>query len=157
MSAPQVLVGMDGSMAQRDVALRPTDDYWHGSTDTLGSTGLVERLQAVQLTLVGPEATGGLGSGRGRPARDGGESLSRTGFGQSDGAGGHDREPRGTGAGARSGGGAADPAGPADALAPTSAAALGRTSPSADGFPVEPSGHPGPHDRGGAPIGPHRG
>ena len=60
MSAPHVLVGIDVSKAQLDVALRPTDACWHVSHDEVGITGLVERLQAVQPTLVVLEATGGL-------------------------------------------------------------------------------------------------
>jgi transposase len=60
MSEPQVFVGIDVSKAQLDVALRPIDDCWHVSNDELGITGLVERLQAVQPTLVVLEATGGL-------------------------------------------------------------------------------------------------
>ena len=60
MSEPQVFVGIDVSKAQLDVALRPIDDCWHVSHDELGITGLVERLQAVQPTLVVLEATGGL-------------------------------------------------------------------------------------------------
>ena len=60
MSAPQVFVGIDVSKAQLDVALRPTDDCWPVSNDESGITGLVERLRAVQPTLVVLEATGGL-------------------------------------------------------------------------------------------------
>lgn len=60
MSEPQVFVGIDVSKAQLDVALRPTDDCWHVSHDEVGITGLVERLQAVQATLIVLEATGGL-------------------------------------------------------------------------------------------------
>jgi transposase len=60
MSEPQVFVGIDVSKAQLDVALRPTDDRWHVSNDDSGIAGLVERLQAVQPTLVVLEATGGL-------------------------------------------------------------------------------------------------
>jgi transposase len=60
MSAPQVFVGIDVSKAQLDVALRPTEDYWHVSNDEVGIPGLVERLQAVQPTLIVWEATGGL-------------------------------------------------------------------------------------------------
>jgi transposase len=55
-----VCVGIDVSKAQLDVALRPTDDCWHVSNAELGITGLVERRQAVQPTLVVLEATGGL-------------------------------------------------------------------------------------------------
>jgi transposase len=55
-----VLVGIDVSKAQLDVALRPTDDGWHVSHDELGIASLVERLRTVQPTLVVLEATGGL-------------------------------------------------------------------------------------------------
>jgi transposase len=55
MSDPQVFVGIDVSKAQLDVALRPTEDCWHVGNDESGITGLVERLQAVQPTLVGLE------------------------------------------------------------------------------------------------------
>jgi transposase len=60
MSEPQVFVGIDVSKAQLDVALRPTEDQWHVSNDEVGIPGLVERLQAVQPTLIVLEATGGL-------------------------------------------------------------------------------------------------
>jgi transposase len=60
MSEPQVLVGIDVSKAQLDVALRPTDDGWHVNNDEVGIAGLVERLRTVQPTLVVLEATGGL-------------------------------------------------------------------------------------------------
>ena len=60
MSEPQVFVGIDVSKAQLDVALRPTEDHWHVSNDEVGILGLVERLQAVQPTLIVLEATGGL-------------------------------------------------------------------------------------------------
>jgi transposase len=60
MSEPQVFVGIDVSKAQLDVALRPTEDHWHVSNDEVGIAGLVERLQAVQPTLIVLEATGGL-------------------------------------------------------------------------------------------------
>ena len=60
MSDAQVLVGIDVSKVQLDVALRPTDDCWHVSHDALGIAGLVERLRTVQPTLVVLEATGGL-------------------------------------------------------------------------------------------------
>jgi transposase len=60
LSEPPVLVGIDVSKAQWDVALRPTDDWWQTSNDALGIAGLVERLRPVQPTLVVLEATGGL-------------------------------------------------------------------------------------------------
>jgi transposase len=59
MSAPQVFVGIEVSKAQLDVALRPTDDRWHVSTDEPGIATLIERLRTVQPTLVVLEATGG--------------------------------------------------------------------------------------------------
>jgi transposase len=60
MSEPQVFVGIDVSKALLDVALRPTEDYWQVSNDEVGIPGLVERLRAVQPTLIVLEATGGL-------------------------------------------------------------------------------------------------
>jgi transposase len=60
MHEPQVCVGIDVSKAQLDVALRPTEDQWHVSNDEVGIPALVERLQAVQPTLIVLEATGGL-------------------------------------------------------------------------------------------------
>ena len=60
MSEPQVLVGIDVSKAQLDVALRPTDDCWHVSNDEPGIARLVERLRTIQPTLIVLEATGGL-------------------------------------------------------------------------------------------------
>jgi transposase len=60
MSEPQVLVGIDVSKAQLDMAPRPTEDHWHVRHDAVGIPGLVKRLQAVQPTLIVWEATGGL-------------------------------------------------------------------------------------------------
>ena len=60
MSDPQVLVGIDVSKAQLDVALRPTNDCWQVDNDESGIASLVERLRTVQPTLVVLEATGGL-------------------------------------------------------------------------------------------------
>ena len=45
MSEPQVFVGIDVSKAQRDVALRPTDDRWPVSNDEPGIALLVARLR----------------------------------------------------------------------------------------------------------------
>ena len=55
-----MLVGIDVSKAQLDVALRPTDACWPVNKDASGIAGLVERLRTVQPTLVVLEATGGL-------------------------------------------------------------------------------------------------
>jgi len=60
MSAPQVLVGIEVSKAQLDVALRPTDGGGPVNHDEAGIAGLLERLRTVQPTLVVLEATGGL-------------------------------------------------------------------------------------------------
>jgi transposase len=59
MREPQVCVGLDVSKAQLDVALRPTDACWHVSNDESGITSLVERLRAVQPTLIVLAAAGG--------------------------------------------------------------------------------------------------
>jgi transposase len=60
MGEPPVVVGIDVSKAQLDVALRPTDACWHASNEESGITSLGERLRAVQPTLVVLEATGAL-------------------------------------------------------------------------------------------------
>jgi transposase len=60
MSDPQVLVGIEVSKAQLDVALRPTDDGWHVTHEASGIAGLVARRRTVQPPLVVREATGGL-------------------------------------------------------------------------------------------------
>jgi transposase len=59
MSAPHVFVGMDVAKAQRDIAVRPSGEHWAVANDDPGIAGLVVRLQAVQPTLIGLEATGG--------------------------------------------------------------------------------------------------
>lgn len=59
MSAAPLLVGVDVAKAQRDIALRPTGERWAVANDDAGMTTLVVRLQAVQPTLSGLEATGG--------------------------------------------------------------------------------------------------
>ena len=59
MSAPQCCVGIDVAKAQRDIALRPTGERWVVGNDDAGIAALVERLQALQPTLIVLEATGG--------------------------------------------------------------------------------------------------
>ena len=59
LSAPHVLVGMDGAQAQRDIAQRPTGARWAVPHDETGMAALVVRLQALQPTLIVLEATGG--------------------------------------------------------------------------------------------------
>ena len=59
MSAPQCFVGIDVAKAQLDIALRPTGERWVVGHDDAGIAALVERLQALQPTLIVLEATGG--------------------------------------------------------------------------------------------------
>ena len=59
MSAPQLFVGVDVAKAQLDMALRSTGERWAVAHDDTGIATLVARLQAVQPTLMGLEATGG--------------------------------------------------------------------------------------------------
>ena len=59
MSATQRFVGIDVAKAQLDIALRPTGERWAVANDDFGIAALVERLQAVQPTLIVLEATGG--------------------------------------------------------------------------------------------------
>ena len=59
MSATQRFVGIDVANAQLDIALRPTGERGAVATDDFGIAALVERLQAVQPTLIVLEATGG--------------------------------------------------------------------------------------------------
>jgi transposase len=60
MSDPPVCIGIDVSKAQLDVALRPTDDGWHGNHEESGIASLVERLRPMPPALLVLEATGGL-------------------------------------------------------------------------------------------------
>jgi transposase len=136
MNEPAVLVGIDVSKTQLDVALRPMDDHRHVSHDELGITGLVARLQAVQPTLVVLEATGGLEVPVTGALAEAGLPVvgvnPRPGVCPSDRAVGQDGPPGCPGPGARCGGGAAHPStagrcpgasleGPADAATPVGA------------------------------------
>jgi transposase len=58
-SATPCVVGIDVATAQLDMALRPTGERWAVVNDDAGMATLVARLQAVQPTLIGLEATGG--------------------------------------------------------------------------------------------------
>ena len=60
MSEPQLFVGIDVAKAQLDIALRPTGERWAVPNDASGIAPLVDRLQALQPTLIVLEATGGL-------------------------------------------------------------------------------------------------
>src|SRR5262245_33167125 len=53
-------VGIDVAKAQLDIALRPVGERWAVPNDTSGIAPLVDRLQALQPTLIVLEATGGL-------------------------------------------------------------------------------------------------
>src|SRR5438093_5050739 len=53
-------VGIDVAKAQLDIALRPTGERWAVPNDASGIAPLVDRLQALQPTLIVLEATGGL-------------------------------------------------------------------------------------------------
>ena len=53
-------IGIDVAKAQWDIAIRPSGERWAVSNDTSGVTTLVDRLQALQPTLIVLEATGGL-------------------------------------------------------------------------------------------------
>src|SRR5919198_522293 len=60
MSDMPCFVGIDVAKAQLDIALRPSGARWSVPNDTSGVTTLVDRLQALQPTLIVLEATGGL-------------------------------------------------------------------------------------------------
>src|SRR5713226_3635888 len=60
MSAVPCFVGIDVAKAQLDIALRPAGERWAVPNDASGIASLVDRLQALQPTLIVLEATGGL-------------------------------------------------------------------------------------------------
>ena len=60
MSTTLVFVGIDVTKARLNIALRPSGQQWSVSHDGLGITRVVERLRALQPTLVVLQATGGL-------------------------------------------------------------------------------------------------
>ena len=60
MSDKPCFVGIDVAKAQLDIALRPSGERWAVPNDTNGVTTLVDRMQTLQPTLIGLEATGGL-------------------------------------------------------------------------------------------------
>jgi transposase len=53
------VVGIDVAKAQRDMALRPTDERWAVAHDAAGMAAVVARLQARLPTLMVLDATGG--------------------------------------------------------------------------------------------------
>jgi transposase len=60
MNASTKYVGIDVSKAQLDVAVHPTGERWEVDNDDAGIGELVERLCALNATLIVLEATGGL-------------------------------------------------------------------------------------------------
>src|SRR2546427_5137450 len=60
MSDVPCFVGIDVAKAQLDIAIRPAGERWAVPNDTRGIASLVDRLQALQPTLIVLEATGGL-------------------------------------------------------------------------------------------------
>jgi transposase len=60
MSDVPCFVGIDVAKAQLDIAVRPSGERWAVPNDPNGCMTLVERLQAIQPTLIVLEATGGL-------------------------------------------------------------------------------------------------
>ena len=56
----EVYVGIDVSKTQLDVAISKDGEYWQASNDAVGIGKSVERLQAIQPTLIVVESTGGL-------------------------------------------------------------------------------------------------
>jgi len=59
MSATTCVVGIDVATAQRDSALRPTDERWAVANDDAGMAALVARRQALLPTVMVLEAPGG--------------------------------------------------------------------------------------------------
>jgi transposase len=53
-------IGIDVAKAQLDIAIRPSGERWAVPNDASGVTMLVDRVQALQPTLIVLEATGGL-------------------------------------------------------------------------------------------------
>lgn len=57
---PSKYVGIDVSKAELDVAVGQEGEYWQARNDEMGISRCVERLQALQPTLIVIESTGGL-------------------------------------------------------------------------------------------------
>ena len=60
MSDVPCFVGIDVAKAQLDIAVRPSGERWAVPNDASGVATLVDRVQALQPTLIVLEATGGL-------------------------------------------------------------------------------------------------
>jgi transposase len=59
-AAAAIVVGIDGSKAALDVALRPGRDAWHCANDEAGIAALLDQLRPLGPSLMVLEATGGL-------------------------------------------------------------------------------------------------
>jgi transposase len=59
MTSAGIFVGIDVAKAQLDIAIRPSGEYFTAPHDDPGVSGVVQRLGALQPTLVVLEATGG--------------------------------------------------------------------------------------------------
>src|SRR5262252_7765954 len=59
MTSAGIFVGIDVAKAQLDIAIRPSGEYFTAPHDEPGVSGVVQRLGALQPTLVVLEATGG--------------------------------------------------------------------------------------------------
>jgi len=59
MTSAGIFVGIDVAKAQLDIAIRPSGEYFTAPHDDPGVSGVVQRLCALQPTLVVLEATGG--------------------------------------------------------------------------------------------------
>ena len=60
MEQEATYVGVDVAKARLDVAVRPSGDGWHVSSDEAGVRQLVSRLKALETAMVLLEASGGL-------------------------------------------------------------------------------------------------
>ncbi len=57
MSDMPCFVGIDVATAQLDIALRPSGERWAVPNDASGVMTLVDRVQALHPTLIGPRAS----------------------------------------------------------------------------------------------------
>jgi len=60
MTKPERFVGIDVAQATLEIAVRPTGESWQVANDEVAFDALVDRLHAIEPTLIVLEATGGL-------------------------------------------------------------------------------------------------
>ena len=60
MTKPERFVGIDVAQATLEIAVRPTGESWQAANDEVAFDALIERLRAIEPTLIVLEATGGL-------------------------------------------------------------------------------------------------